>query len=83
MLAPLRVLLALGVLALVQMRGCGFTPVERKAEGEPCTRSTECEIGLECRGGVCMRAPDASESAMDASVEPDAAMDAALDAPNG
>lgn len=40
--------------ALTQSQACGYEPDDRKGEGEPCTRSDECEIGLECRGGVCM-----------------------------
>ncbi len=72
---PLSLVLSLG-LALGMARSCGFTPDELKSEGEPCTRSDECELFLECRGGVCMRAlpdggPDASAPS-DASTPRDA-----------
>lgn len=55
--APIRLVLA--VVATVAFGfadadGCGFTPDDLKGEGEPCTRSSECEAALECRGGVCM-----------------------------
>lgn len=67
-------------MVLAQARGCGFTPGEQKGEGEACTRSSECDVLLECRGGVCMRErPDAG---MDAGrLEPrfDAGLDAATD----
>jgi hypothetical protein len=46
--------IALVLLALLQTRSCGFTPVDRRGEGEACARTSECEAGLECRGGVCM-----------------------------
>jgi hypothetical protein len=49
-----RLAFAFVAMVLLQERGCGFTPVEKKGEGEPCTRTTECEDGLDCRGGVCM-----------------------------
>ncbi len=34
-----------------------------KREGEPCTRSSECETGLTCSGGTCRLAGDASVDA--------------------
>ncbi|MCA9605765.1 MAG: hypothetical protein KC619_09230 [Myxococcales bacterium] len=40
-------------LSLIQSRGCGYTPDPLKGEGEPCTRSSECESHLTCSGGVC------------------------------
>ena len=55
--APIRlVLVAAAALALgfADADGCGYTPEDRKGEGEPCTRTDECASSLECRGGVCM-----------------------------
>ncbi|HEY8429955.1 MAG TPA: hypothetical protein VIL20_16345 [Sandaracinaceae bacterium] len=85
MTAPKYALAALG-LALALARSCGFSR-DTKGEGEPCTRTTECEVHLECRGGVCMRiVPDAGSS-RDASTPSDAAapdaasVDAAAAAP--
>lgn len=60
-------------LALTLARSCGFTPDDPKGEGEPCTRTTECDVLLECRGGVCMRdLPDGG--GMDAAVPSDASV---------
>jgi hypothetical protein len=50
--AAFRLVLAFVAVAFVE-RSCGFTPADRKDEGEPCTRSTECRVDLECRAGVC------------------------------
>jgi hypothetical protein len=38
--------------------GCGrdITP---KNIDEPCTRTSQCSVGLECKAGVCMPLPDA------------------------
>ncbi|UJR86488.1 hypothetical protein [Sandaracinus amylolyticus] len=52
--------LRLGAIALVAgvlhvgLGGYACSDIETaKGEGEPCTRSSECAIGLECIGGVC------------------------------
>jgi hypothetical protein len=77
--APIRLALALGAtlaVGLVQSDGCGYEPSELKQEGEPCTRSSECDVGLECRGGVCM----SDEPQRDAGRPRDGGMDAAVDA---
>ncbi|AKF10094.1 hypothetical protein [Sandaracinus amylolyticus] len=57
--------LRLGAVALVAgvlhvgLGGYACSDLElRKGEGEPCVRASECEVGLECIGGVC-RAADA------------------------
>ncbi len=52
-------LVCLAVLAsmMFQSDGCGYEPDPLKGVGEPCTRSTECQSDLSCRGGVC-RAPE-------------------------
>jgi hypothetical protein len=76
--APFRLVLALLALAFLQTRSCGFTPDDKKGEGEPCTRTSECEDSLECRGGVCMPIPDAGSE--DAGADPDASIDAGDDA---
>jgi hypothetical protein len=77
--APIRLALALGAafaLGLVQSDGCGYEPEERRRQGEPCTRSSECELGLECRGGVCM--PDApADAGRPRDAGPDGSVDAA------
>ena len=56
--APIRLLLVLvgatAALALTHARSCGYDPPDLKGEGEACTRTDECESGLECRGAVCM-----------------------------
>ncbi|MCB9597205.1 MAG: hypothetical protein H6719_31060 [Sandaracinaceae bacterium] len=61
------VCLAAFALTLLQSRGCGYTPDPAKGEGEPCTRSTECQSDLTCSGGVCRRPGlDAGPSGSDA-----------------
>ena len=62
-------------LGLIQDGGCGFREEPRKGEGEPCTRSSECELDLECRGGAC-RTPSFDAGAPGE----DAGLDAAIDA---
>jgi len=44
-------------LLLVLFFGCGesFAP---KQVDEPCTRTAQCDTGLECSAGVCLPAPD-------------------------
>lgn len=49
---PFGLVLALAVVAAIQTRSCGYTD-DPHDEGEPCARTTECRMGLECRGGVC------------------------------
>ena len=79
MIASLRIALALCAtlgLAMWQSDGCGYNPDPLKGEGEPCTRSSECEAVLSCRGGVCMREDlDAGDPGFDAGRE-DSGMDA-------
>ena len=67
--------------------GCGGDPSTPKGPGEPCTRSSECDVALVCSGGVCRVAVDGGEhdggppdaGARDAE-PPDATLeDAALD----
>ena len=69
----LRIALALAAtlsLAMWQSDGCGYTPDPLKGEGEPCTRSSECQSTLACRGGVCMREGfDAGDPTLDAGGE--------------
>jgi hypothetical protein len=75
--APRLLLLLFGAAAIAGIthsRSCGYEPVDRKGEGEPCTRSDECEIGLECRGAVCM------QPSFDAGPGFDAGHDAGFDA---
>ncbi len=91
----LRIVLALVAtlnLAMWQTGGCGYTPDPLKGEGEPCTRSDECQSTLTCRGGVCMAIgldastlPDAgrpdsgpSDSGMDSGADAGDAGDAAM-----
>lgn len=72
--APIRlVFAAICALALgfADSDGCGYVPDDLKGEGEPCTRSSECQTGLECRGGVCM-----TEADPDAGAPGDAGVDA-------
>ena len=74
---PIRLIFAaVAVLALglVDADGCGYVPDELKGEGEPCTRSSECEAGLTCRGGVCMPEPppDGGTRDLDAGGDEDA-----------
>lgn len=38
--------------------------------GEPCTRSSECEVGLACQGGACRSVTDGGGSNIDAGSEP-------------
>jgi hypothetical protein len=51
---------AVGGLAAVFCMGpsCG-TRGDRRGEGEPCTRTRDCEDGLVCIGGECRVPPDA------------------------
>lgn len=37
---------------------CGDPVGGAKGEGEPCTRTSECQLDLTCTGGVCRRAGD-------------------------
>jgi hypothetical protein len=39
------------------MLGCGRNITARQAE-EPCTRTSQCDVGLECLTGVCQVQPD-------------------------
>lgn len=66
---PFRVVLAF--VALAWARSCGFTPGDQKNEGEPCTRSTECRVDLECIAGVCS-VPRFDGGSLDASTPADA-----------
>jgi len=92
--APIRLALALSAtlaVGLVQSDGCGYEPSGLKQRGEPCTRTSECDVGLECRGGVCRSDEPPSDAGrprdggLDAATDagPDAAMDAATDAGPG
>lgn len=42
-------------LAMQSSEGCGRVVDEPRGEGEPCTRTDECRVPLECNGGVCMQ----------------------------
>ena len=64
-MTSLRVALAFVALGFFSGRSCGFTPDDGKGEGEPCTRSSECQTFLVCRAGVC-----ATESDFDAGWPP-------------
>ncbi|MGB5192804.1 MAG: hypothetical protein WBN70_07465 [Polyangiales bacterium] len=46
----------------VWLAGCGvnFPP---KQQDEPCTRTSQCEEGLECSAGVCQPSADAGVDA--------------------
>ncbi|HJL18061.1 MAG TPA: hypothetical protein RMH99_20525 [Sandaracinaceae bacterium LLY-WYZ-13_1] len=82
-----RLALALGgvlALAWAQSDGCGYDPVEPKQEGEPCTRSSECDVGLTCRGGVCMSEDDERDAGTrDAGLRDAGLRDAGGDEPDG
>lgn len=70
MRVAIAVLGLLSTLGFAQARSCGYEPEPLKREGEPCTRTDECQSGLECRGGVCM------VEIVDAGTDPDAGSDA-------
>lgn len=86
MFASLRIALALVAtlgLAMWQSDGCGYHPDPLKGEGEPCTRTSECEVTLSCRGGVCTsESIDAGDPVLDAGGE-DSGSDAGQDAGDG
>ncbi len=42
--------------------GCG-RDITDKQLGEPCTRTSQCELGLACLAGVCQLEPDAGVDA--------------------
>jgi hypothetical protein len=44
--------------------GCGRDIVDKQLD-EPCTRTEQCEAGLECIAGVCRPAEDAGVDASD------------------
>ncbi len=50
--------LALRVLCCGLLLGCGVN-LQPKQVDEPCTRTSQCEVGLVCQAGVCQPAPDA------------------------
>lgn len=54
-LRRLAVVLAWSLLLLGET--CG-TDIDDKRAGEPCTRASECEEGLTCRGGICTEPPE-------------------------
>ena len=87
-IASLRIALALAAtlgLAMWQSDGCGYHPDPRKGEGEPCTRSDECQASLTCSGGVCMtERVDAGNPELDAGGEDSGSgADAGQDAGDG
>jgi hypothetical protein len=51
--------------------GCGVSS-GGKEEGEPCTRTDQCMVGLVCRGGECMVSADAGSPPRDAGAALDA-----------
>jgi hypothetical protein len=62
------VLLSVGLVAFLACavlssgsNGCRLTS-EGKGEGEPCTRTSECEDDLVCASGVCREASDAGSA---------------------
>jgi len=85
--APIRIALALVAsfaFAMLQDSGCGFTPEPLAGEGEPCTRDSECESHLECRGGTCRTRGGFDAGSFDAGGPGDAGSDAGFDAgPDG
>jgi hypothetical protein len=52
-----------GLLSLGAQSSCGGEVAAPKHEGEPCTRTSECESALICGGGVCRVPGDASTDA--------------------
>ena len=84
----MRLVVVMALFGLLQTRSCGFEPSEEKGLGEPCTRSSECELDLVCRDGVCAF-PEVIDAGIDGgrrdagggldSSVPDAGGDAALD----
>ena len=64
--------LAVFALSMFQSGGCGYEPEPSKGEGEACTRTTECQSHLSCRGGVCA----STDSELDAGPFIDAGRDA-------
>jgi hypothetical protein len=42
---------------------CTGASIARKAAGEPCTRTNECQVDLVCASGVCREPVDASADA--------------------
>jgi len=58
-------------LFLLLAAGCQGLTAPPKQQGEPCTRTDQCAVGLACCAGECMLCPDASVP------------DAAADAPTG
>jgi hypothetical protein len=51
------------LLSLGAQSSCSGDVAAPKRAGEPCTRTSECESGLVCGGGVCRLAGDASVDA--------------------
>lgn len=81
--ATIRLAMALATvvsLAFFQSDGCGYSPDPKKGEGEPCTRSDECQVGLACRGGVCRGDVDSGPGFDAGDGLPDASFDASADA---
>jgi len=80
--APIRIALALVAtlaFAMLQDSGCGFTPEPLAGEGEPCTRDSECQSHLECRGGTCRTRGGFDAGSFDAGGPRDAGADAGSD----
>lgn len=80
--APIRLALALVAgfaFAMLQDSGCGFTPEPLAGEGEPCTRDSECQSHLECRGGTCRTRGGFDAGSFDAGGPQDAGSDASMD----
>lgn len=77
----LALIATLAMAFLQSSRGCGYTPDPLKGEGEPCTRSSECQSHLACSGGVCRATRPDAGALDDAGVLDDAGavLDAAVD----
>jgi len=44
------------------LEGCGGDITAKRAD-EPCTRTSQCQVGLQCTAGVCQPIPDAAVDA--------------------
>jgi len=52
-----------GLFSLGAQSSCSGAGTAAKRAGEPCTRTSECEIDLVCASGVCRAPTDASVDA--------------------
>ena len=57
------VIVTCGLFSLGAQTSCSSSSVAAKRVGEPCTRTSECQVDLVCASGVCRAQSDASTDA--------------------